>query len=270
MRIRLRFEPLSGRLQVPVHYQHLVQGFIYRNLHQALAQWLHNEGFSRGKRRFKLFTFSRLQASRRTYDPKTRTLTLEGPILLKIGSVDHEILESLAVHLVQHREFRLNGTLCQFQAIEVEMPLRAEGPVLVKTLSPITVYRTLYTREGKRKTYYFTPYEAEFEELLLDNLRRKAEAYYRLHPDRPLPPLGEASIKVVRPRKEVITQFKGTVIKAWTGLFELHLPEPYLTLAYDTGLGAKNSQGFGMVEVVKTSPKVAQGTKWEGSVEETQ
>jgi CRISPR/Cas system endoribonuclease Cas6 (RAMP superfamily) len=33
---------------------------------------------------------------------------------------------------------------------------------------------------------------------------------------------------------------------------ELDLPEPFFLLAYDAGLGSKNSQGFGMVEVVKS------------------
>jgi len=52
-------------------------------------------------------------------------------------------------------------------------------------------------------------------------------------------------------RNLVVANFKGTWIKGWTGLYELNLPEPYFTIAYDTGLGAKNSQGFGMVDVVR-------------------
>ncbi len=48
-----------------------------------------------------------------------------------------------------------------------------------------------------------------------------------------------------------ILNFKGTVIKGWTGLYEVNLPEPYFRLAYDAGFGAKNAQGFGMVEVIR-------------------
>ena len=48
-----------------------------------------------------------------------------------------------------------------------------------------------------------------------------------------------------------IIRFKGTVIKGWMGTFEVRLPEPYFTLAYEAGLGAKNSQGFGMIQVVR-------------------
>jgi CRISPR-associated endoribonuclease Cas6 len=47
-----------------------------------------------------------------------------------------------------------------------------------------------------------------------------------------------------------VLNFKGTVIKGWTGLYEVKLPEPYFRLAYDAGLGAKNAQGFGCVGVV--------------------
>jgi hypothetical protein len=56
----------------------------------------------------------------------------------------------------------------------------------------------------------------------------------------------------VKPRKvgktdQQILNFKGFWIKGWTGLYEAKLPDPYFRLAYDAGLGSKNSQGFGMV-----------------------
>jgi len=250
VRLTLTFEPRGGQIALPVHYNHLVQGMIYRSLDRALRQWLHQEGFTYQKRKFKLFTFSRLMARKRSYDRKTRQITLYGPISLKVGSTEVQILESLAVYLVKNREVRLNGTPCDFHAIEVEMPVEANGPVLVKTLSPITVYRTLYTADGRKKTYYYSPYEDEFEELLLDNLRRKAMAYAERTGEK-IPPLQGGAIKPIKVGKEVIIKFKGTVIKGWTGIFEVNLPEPYFQLAYHAGLGSKNSQGFGMVEVVK-------------------
>jgi CRISPR-associated endoribonuclease Cas6 len=49
-----------------------------------------------------------------------------------------------------------------------------------------------------------------------------------------------------------ILKYRETVIKAWTGIYELDLPEPFFLLAYESGLGSKNSQGFGMVEAVDT------------------
>ncbi len=62
MRLRLTLQPKSFSLVLPIHYNELIQAFIYRNLSEDLATFLHNKGFSlsEGKRKFKLFTFSRL------------------------------------------------------------------------------------------------------------------------------------------------------------------------------------------------------------------
>ena len=252
MRICLKLESPAGSITMPVHYNHLVQAMIYRSLDEALARWLHEEGFHYGKRRFKLFTFSRLLSRQRRMDFKGRTITFTGPVLLKVGAMETDILESLAVYLVRFGEAQLNGQTCRFTSVEVEMPVEAEGPVLVRALSPITIYSTLFDAAGKKKTYYYNPWEGEFSQKILENLHRKALAYYG--EDEKLPPLDGAYIKPVRvsKRNEAIINFKGFWIKGWTGLYELNLPEPYFTLAYNAGLGSKNSQGFGMVEVVKT------------------
>lgn len=54
----------------------------------------------------------------------------------------------------------------------------------------------------------------------------------------------------VRSGDQKILNFKGTIIKGWTGLYEVKLPEPYFRLAYDAGFGAKNAAGFGMIGVI--------------------
>ncbi len=250
MRIVLKFE-VVGELKIPLHYNHLVQGMIYRSLDEMIATWYHNEGFAYQKRRFKLFTFSRLLSSKRKIDRKNKELVLSSPITLKIGSMDSKLLESLAIYLVRKGEVELNGTRCRFASIEVEMPVEAKGPVLVRAISPITIYSTLYGKDGSKKTYYYNPWEKEFEIKIKDNLRRKALAYYGK--DEELPSLEGAYIRPVKVSKnnEAIVNFKGTWIRGWTGIYELNLPEPYFTLAYNAGLGSKNSQGFGMLEVLK-------------------
>jgi len=251
MRIVIRLEPENGELPLPIQYNHLVQAMIYQSLDKALAEWLHERGYPYGKRRFKLFTFSRLMAPKkyRYFDRENKLIIFKGPISLKVASVEIDILESLAVYLVRNRTAKLNGVECLFSSIEVEMPVKADGPIVVRTLSPITVRRTLYTKEGKQKSYYYNPKEREFEQLILDNLRRKAKAYYKGKKD--LPSLDNAYIMPIKIGREAVVNFKGTIVKGWMGIFEINFPEPYFTLAYDSGLGSKNSQGFGMVEVVR-------------------
>ena len=252
MRIAIRFEPEGGCLLLPIHYNHIVQAMIYSSLDSALADWYHNEGYSYGKRRFKLFTFSRLLSEKRFFDRHKKFINLVSPILLKIASMDENLLESLVNHLIRKGKFILNGIECQVQSVEVEPRVKFRGAVVVKALSPILTYSTLYDiLRSRKKVYYYSPWEKEFEEQILKNLERKAKAFYGVK--RELPSLEGAYIKPLRVsnRNLAVVKFKETWLKGWTGVYELNLPEPYFTLAYDSGLGSKNSQGFGMVEVVK-------------------
>lgn len=47
-------------LILPKSYNHILQAFFYRNMDPVLSKFLHDLGFPHGKRRFKLFTFSKV------------------------------------------------------------------------------------------------------------------------------------------------------------------------------------------------------------------
>jgi len=93
---------------------------------------------------------------------------------------------------------------------------------------------------------------------VLDNLKKKVVAFYG---EGKYPELDGAYIRPYRvdEKNMAIVKYKGFVIKGWMGLFKLNLPEPYLSLAYNAGLGAKNSQGFGMWEVYKEAMSEKRG-----------
>ena len=48
-----------------------------------------------------------------------------------------------------------------------------------------------------------------------------------------------------------IVYYRDFVIKGWLGIYEIEGDPRLLKLAYSAGLGAKNSQGFGMIDVIK-------------------
>ena len=76
LRIVLEFQSSEESLALPLHYNELIQGMIYRNLEEALAGWLHDGGIPLGKRHFKLFTFSRLMGRYRIgQDAEGRSIT---------------------------------------------------------------------------------------------------------------------------------------------------------------------------------------------------
>ncbi|OAG28555.1 CRISPR-associated endoribonuclease Cas6 [Thermodesulfatator autotrophicus] len=251
MRISITFKVTKEKFSLPVHYNHLVQAFIYSFLDETLAHFYHEKGYTYGKRRFKLFTFSRLLGKKRTFNRKKREITFHGSVKLKVGAVDDRLLESFATHLVRKGSFFLGENFCEVEAVEVEMPVEAKGPVVMRALSPITIHSTLMTPDGRKKTYFYTPFEQEFTQKIFENLERKAKALWGEGAE--LPPLNGAYLKPLRVSKknEAIVKFKDYWIKGWMGLYELNLPEPYFSLAYNAGLGARNSQGFGMIEVVR-------------------
>ena len=249
MRLRISLYPEGPSLRLPVQYNHLLQGLVYSNLDHALSEWLHEKGHAYGERPFKLFTFSRLFGKREARNDHIRFMGLAH---FYLGSVDVQILSSLAEHLLTKPSVRLGSSECWVVevGVEPEPEIDSAKPVLVKTLSPITAYSTLSTPEGRKKTYYYAPQEEEWSEALISNLKRKAKALeWTADVDEDLKEAWVRPYKVRSGDQKILT-FKGTLIKGWTGLYEVKLPEPYFRLAYDAGLGAKNGQGFGMIGVL--------------------
>ena len=55
-------------------------------------------------------------------------------------------------------------------------------------------------------------------------------------------------LKVGR-RDKYVTKYKGFYLSAWLGEYQLTGPRKNLDFLYQTGLGCRNSQGFGMFEI---------------------
>jgi CRISPR-associated endoribonuclease Cas6 len=239
--------PMDSVLRLPLHYNSLVQGFVYNNLDRALAGWLHEQGLTSGKRSFRFFTFSRILGS---YRIDNGTIQFSGPIKFHIGSVHQEILQSFVEHILRQPRVKLGIVPCEVTGIEVEVLPGISRPMTVKTLSPITTYSTLSTADGRKKTYYYSPFEDDWEKQILANLRRKAKALG--WSETRISSLDEGHIRPVRVdnRNLRVMRYRDTVIKGWTGVYEVDLPEPFFLLVYDSGLGSKNPQGFGMVEIM--------------------
>ena len=119
MRFVLTLSPAAGVLVLPIHYNGLLQGFLYRHLSERLAAWLHDEGAGLGGRKFKGFTFSRLFGRYRILSEKG-AIRFDGPLRFYVGSVYPEMLESLAENLLRETTFRLGEGECELESLEVE------------------------------------------------------------------------------------------------------------------------------------------------------
>ena len=247
VRLVIRFVGRRGGLRLPLQYNELIQGFIYRHLEDKVASRVHTDGFPdpRSLRRLRLFTFSRLFGRWRR---EGEHILFRGPVVLVVASPWNRFISSLATELLLSGAFQVNGQEVWVEGISVEGLPAYRCPVRVRTLSPITVYSTLRGPGGKRKTYYYSPFEQEFSGLLVKNLARKVRAWE----GREVEAEGEIRPIKVSKRNEHVLKYKGTVIKAWSGVYELELPEALFRMAFDAGLGTKNSQGFGCIAMYKS------------------
>ncbi|MGP3702887.1 MAG: CRISPR-associated endoribonuclease Cas6 [Candidatus Bathyarchaeota archaeon] len=243
MRLRLNLRnPEQGQVVLPTSYNYLIQAWIYRNISRELAEFLHDKGFLFGKRRFKMFTFSRLEAH--CISNKNKYFIFKGDLTLYISSPIERFIEDLATSIVKKGFVALGNQM--LKVIDLAFPAKPNlnsGQLKIRMLSPLTVYSTLMASDGRKKTYYFSPYEMEFSKLVNSNLKKK----HLLLSGKNI----KSNIKIESLGvKEVITLYKGTVVKGWMGQFLLAGPKSLIMTGYETGLGAKNSQGFGMFEVV--------------------
>jgi len=238
-------------MTLPIHHNHLLQGFLYHHLHLHIAEKLHSKGFPYEKRHFRLFTFSRLKGKHSLQPPDMK---FSGTIHWFIATSAREFLESLVQHLLKSRSLKIGNSRCILTGIEVPFPPAFTSPLFVQALSPITVYSTLGVPGGKRKTYYYSPFEQEFSRLLFENLKKK---YFLIHHqpysgrDFQVEPVG------IQSHHQKVLYFKKTVVKGWMGRYKMTGEPILLEVAYDTGLGAKNSQGFGMIEALSPLPTTA-------------
>lgn len=246
MRLRIIFVPEDGKnLVLPCHYNEIVQGFIYRHLDSFLAKRIHDQGFGDpdAKRRFRFFTFSRLIPSG-SVSVKNGRIYLDGPVSLVVASPINAFVESFAENVLKSGIIWLNGKRLAVSSVGVEAQPSYNENILVRTLSPVTVYSTVTLADCSKKTYFYSPFESDFGDLIIKNLQRKLKVLTGHFVEG-----GSIKPYIVKSGNQRIVKYKGTVIKGWDGIFELSLPEELFRLAFDAGIGAKNSQGFGCVEV---------------------
>lgn len=243
MRLTVTLSPPEGSVVLPVHYNQLLQGALYHCLGEDGA-FYHDDGFRYQKRSFKMFCFSRL-VGKAVFDKESGFLRFDGAIKLIVTSPSEDFCSSLASGLLRNGIIYVGGQRLLVSSLQTS-DVRLESEVInVRTLSPVVAYATMIRYSGEKYTCYFAPGDPDFESIVSDNLRRKYLAFTGIDVD------SIAPLKVVplgRPRLSVVT-FKGTVIKGYTCRLHLEGPTPLLQMALDAGLGSKNSQGFGCLEL---------------------
>lgn len=243
--LEIYFKPLRDQLVLPIHYNYLVQAAIYNSIDSELANFLHEKGYQDGSRSFKLFSFSLLQGAYQM-DRVRKTIAFGGEIKLIVSSPLPDFCQSLVNSLLTKGSLRLGAQELEIEKVNVRQFQVKENQVNIRTISPAVLYSTLLRPDGRKYTVYFQPGESDYTRLFNENLRKKYRALFEREA-----PAGEIEVRPLGLQRMKIINYKNTMIKGYSGKLFLSGPRELLQLAIDGGIGSKNSQGFGCVEVVE-------------------
>ncbi len=227
-------------LVLPINYHHILQGVIYEAIKPTDKKNLHDKGYGyNDKRIYKMFVFSLLNG---IYNIEDKSITFTGEVSFTVASPDSDIIEAIEEYFLKHgirfgdRHFEnIRVKRDDTEITERDIAIRASSPIITVTTDPVT-----------KKTRFFTPLDREFAQLVNDNFRRKYTAFYGAEPK------GEIRLTAekVSPRDKYVTRYKQMVLSGWRGIYRLHGKPEYLQFLYQTGLGSRNSQGFGLFDVI--------------------
>lgn len=235
MQLRITIKNFN-EITLPISYHHIQQSAIYA----LIKGTLHDEGMLYDKRDYKMFTFSEFTGK---YLIKNKRITFYDKISFEFRCFDNEIGETF-INNIKEYGFRLGDI--SYHNIELDRSdlSVSTNQIRIKMLAPICVYET----GADKHTRYFNPGDDRFAELVNENFVRKYTAAYGQTPHSGI------CLKLERctDKDKCLTKYKNYYIEAWRGVYSLNGNPDYLTFLYNVGLGAKNSQGFGMFGVISS------------------
>lgn len=243
MQLIITLDAVQG-FSLPLQYNYMIQSMIYNNIDEELAYFLHSSGYQASNRRFRLFTFSRLMGDF-VIDKQAERIEYKNATRLVIGSPSERFCMSFADILIKRKHIRLGSNVLPIRTIEAQEMLIDTQSIVVRTLSPIVVYSTMTRADGRKYTCYFQPGEPEYNRLITNNIRSKYASFYQetaVFDAIMAVPIGDMKLSVMN--------YKGTVVKGYSGRLHLTGHEDLLQMAMYAGLGSKNSQGFGCLDYV--------------------
>ena len=259
--ITLRVNAQKFGRRLPINYQYEMSAAIYKILSSGsgeYAQWLHDNGFTlENGKQFKLFTFSHLNIpERRLLKQSNQLELLSDHVFWQISFLPENSTQTVIGGVFENRAFEIGNcdSRVQFEVANIEIipPPEFQETMCYNAVSPISVS---FRDERGRDCYPRTPEEfanADWvKERLLVNLLGKYSAFYGEDYQ------GESFLDfsvLTKPKSSLVTIKSGssaeTKVRGFMCQLALNAPPELQRIAYESGLGELNSQGFGCLEIV--------------------
>ncbi|MDO5665193.1 MAG: CRISPR-associated endoribonuclease Cas6 [Bacteroidia bacterium] len=251
-KLTLQIDKTSFGCKIPINYNYEISSLVYRVLSKsddAFSHWLHENGFQKGNKRFKLFTFSRLQIPQYRIENECIRI-LSDTVDWQISFLPDRSTQEFIRGVFQNQTFELGTRVAnvRFHVREVSVmppPIFAETMVF-ETLSPICI--SLRRKNGK--VDYISPDHPEAQSLIRKNLLNKYFVFHGKEYDSEF----NFNFEVLSKPKSVLVTIKSgtpqeTRVRGFMCRFRMTAPEELMRVMYEAGAGEKGSVGFGMCSV---------------------
>lgn len=251
MRVLLTLEHRPGAV-LPTDYRAAIAAWIYKTIgasDAAFSEWLHQEGYPLGHRKFKLLTFGLLRPKR--YEVKGGTFYLsEGPSELIVSFFLPEAAQHLVLGLFNDLRFYWGSSQRQewFTVREARvLPVPTWSETMeYRMISPCCIAQPV---PDGGPSNYLHPSHSEFGERLVQNLQNKWLAL----PEHLRPALPENynwAFSWREPVRDKLHRIHEQQVKGYVFDFQLTVPIPLQQIAYWGGFGEKGgSLGYGFAEL---------------------
>lgn len=232
MQINIKVK-LPEPLTIPIAYHYLEQSAIYN----LIGGDLHDKGVTYGKRNYKLFTFGPFLGEHKVSNGE---ITFYDEIAFQIRCHEATLGQTIIRNL-NNNGIRIGEVTYYSVIVSSTDPEIDRESVVIRAVAPICAYETLEDKHTK----FYNPGDEKFYSLIEDNFARKYTAAFGVAPEGNI----KLSVLSYNDRDKQFTNFKGFYIEAWHGKFRLEGSPEYIKFLFDTGLGCKNSQGFGLFDI---------------------
>ncbi len=240
MRIAIRLRA-RRTCSIPLNYNAALQAALFEALGQQDAGFARRLHEGNG---FKFWAFSQLRAARSRVAPP-RLHIEPGTVFLEAASPADRFVHVLSASLLRQKYLLVEDTGLEVVGIETILPPAAAERVEIRCLSPVVAG---IPQSGYDAPQWLLPGDAGLSAALRNNILRKYKALYGAEPD-------DTRFDVTWDSKYLEThkgtkgvQYKGGFIKGAFCPGTIEGNPKLIRLAWECGLGEKNSAGFGLLK----------------------
>jgi CRISPR-associated endoribonuclease Cas6 len=255
MRFKINLSLNNSKFKtIPLNYQYELSSYIYRTIAKGnaeYAEWLHHNGFNIEGKQFRLFTFSNFDIPQKTINKELAQLQIIGnSASFEISFLPERSTDEFVKGIFADQHFSIGDSNCKadFSVQNIEL---LPQPNFNQSYTGITISPICITcKNDFDKFGYLAPNHPLAQELLLKNLYHKYEAFY----GKPYNIEDSFFIwkTIVEPQSKLITIKSNTPqqtkVRGYHCKFSIFTTPELMKIAYNAGIGEKNSMGFGCIK----------------------